>query len=389
MGLIVTTSTIILLASNGHAASPVDIGGSAFEARSITVEGTAVAIADLNGDGRLDVISANTALCVRHGDGTGRFADTVRAEPGEHPSDFAFGDFDADGDVDVVIANHDVHYVSILLSDEGGDYAPAEHSPMAVDVDPHPHSVRAADLDGDGRSDLLIDHSPRGRPSAALRSDPGGVLVMRGLDNARFETPGRVFAAGGVPYRGFEVGDINGDGRPDVVLPHDREVGILLNTSEDSRIAFERGVPVPADSPFIVKLGDVNADGRLDLCVAGGEDSTQVEIFYGNGQGGFSAAAGSPMHLGRGGKNMVIGDFNGDGCDDVAVSAYWSPQIMIVIGGRESLQAARVPAGHDHPWGLAAGDVNADGRDDLIVVGEGSRQGRLYLSRGKEDAPPS
>lgn len=376
----VTIAAAMWAGCSGQPEALVSIGDTRFETRTIEVEGSTVAIEDVNGDGQMDIVSAGRRLSVLLGDGDGGLRPGGRAEAGENPADLAFADLDADGAVDIVIANHDVHHVTILFGDGRGGFAPATRSPLAVDVDPHPHAVGAADLDGDGRADLLVDHSPRGAPAPGLRRDAGGVLVRRGLGGGRFESPGEVFESGGAPYRGFAVGDVNGDGKPDVLTPHDREVGVLLNTSEAGRVSFERGAPIRATAPFAVRLGDLNADGWTDLVAAAGQESARVEVFLNDGRGGFGPAGESPMRLARGGKNIELGDFNGDGVTDAAVSAYRSAEVMIVLGGAQSLETARVPAGHAHPWGLAAGDLNGDGADDLVIVGDGEQRGRLCLS---------
>ncbi|MEX0877049.1 MAG: VCBS repeat-containing protein [Phycisphaerales bacterium] len=279
-----------------------------------------------------------------------------------------------------MIANHNVHYVTILMGDGQGGFQAAEHSPMRVDVDPHPHAIALADMDADGHDDLLIDHSPRGTPAPGLLRSSGGVLVIRGLGDGRFETRGAVLETGGIPYRGFEAVDINADDRPDILTPHGEEVGVLLNTTENDKFSSTRAQPVRATAPFAVRAADFNADGHPDMVVASGEDAAVVQIFFGDGRGGFEAAEGFATRLARGGKNIAIGDLNGDGVADAIVSAYGSDYILLIFGARDELTTAMLPTGFDHPWGLAAGDVNADGVDDLLVVGDGAREGRLYLS---------
>ncbi|MFG0305170.1 MAG: FG-GAP repeat domain-containing protein [Phycisphaerales bacterium JB040] len=359
---------------------PVRLGEVSFTILTIELEGTALAIADINADGAPDVLSAGTRLAVLLGDGEGGLRRAHVAPAGDNPVELAISDLNADGHADLVVANHEAHYVTLLLGDGTGRFTPADGSPHPIDVDPHPHAAAAADLDGDGRPDLLVDHSPRGARDPGLRNDPGGVLVQRGLADTRFDQPGLVIETGGVPYRGFTLADINNDGRPDLIAPLDRSVAVLLNSSAQGHVSFEPVPTVRAEAPFTVAVGDLNADDHPDLIVGAGEESASVEVHLGDGQGQFEPAPGSPFRHTRGGKNARVGDFNADGFDDVAIAAYSSDSVLILLGGRDAIRTATLPAGHEHPWGLATGDLNADGADDLIVIGDGDRHARLFLS---------
>ena len=345
-----------------------EIGDMSFVPYRLTVESAAVAAADFNGDGHLDLVSAGEPqLTIFLGDGAGGLSRYSRAPGGEHPVDFALADLDQDRDIDIVVANHDTDYVTILLGDGHGTFQPAPDSPLRVDVNPHPHAVQLADFDGDGHLDLAVDHR-----------EAEGVLILKGLGSGRFESPGTLVAVGGDPYRGMAVGDLNGDGKPDLVTPNPDEVGVLLNTS-DALISFAAASSVAADAPFAVQLGDFNGDGHLDVVAASDEGSALVELFLGDGQGGFEEAGDSPFNLAPGAKKIAMGDFNGDGFEDAAVSSYQSPEVLILLGGSDTIRASTLPSG-EHPWGLAAADFNEDGRDDLVVADDSNRSALVYLS---------
>ena len=365
----------------GQSVPDVRLGSVTLEASTIEVEGSTIAIADINGDGNTDLLSAGRRLTVLLGDGDGGLERAGSIDAGEQPDDLALADIDRDGDTDVVVANHDMHYVTVLLGDGKGGFAPAAHSPIAVGVDPHPHAAALVDIDGDGLADLLVDHSPRGARDPELRHEDGGVLIRRGSGDARFETPGSIFESGGTPYRGFALGDLNGDGRPDIVTPLDAQLGVMLNTSTTGQASFDRAKPVRATSPFAVRLGDFNGDGHTDAISAAGENSTVVEVFLGDGAGGFARP--ESVRVGSGGKAIVVGDFDGDGMDDAALAAWRSSEVFVVRWGADGPNTTALPAGCDHPWGLAAGDLNGDGADELAIVGEGERQARVYWTSRK------
>lgn len=227
----------------------VQVGEVSFVRRSIAVgEGpSAVAAAGLDGDGHQDLVVASGSgiVTIFRGDGSGGLLELRSVPAGENPADLALRDADQDGDVDLVVANHDTDYLTILLGDGTGAFSPAPASPLRIDVRPHPHAVRAEDLDGDGRLDVVVDD--RGSE---------GLLVLRGSGFGAFESPGILVPVGGDPYRGMAIGDIDGDGKLDIVTPNPREVGVRLG-SEAERIEFIAGPAVRAAAPFAVELPDL------------------------------------------------------------------------------------------------------------------------------------
>lgn len=327
----------------------------------------AVAAGDLNGDGHLDlVISGDPELSILHLDGEGNLIGTREVPGGEQPIDFALADLDQDGDLDIVVANHDTDHITLLLGDGRGSFQPSPNSPLQLDVSPHPHAVHAVDLNEDGYTDLVIDHR-----------DAQGVLVLKGLGHGAFLLPGTLIGVGGDPYRGMALGDLDEDGLIDLVTPNPQEVGILLNRSQGG-ILFEPADPVAAPAPFAVEVGDFNGDGLLDIVSGSDEGSPWVQLFLGDGSGVFTEHSDSPFSFAAGGKNITVGDFNGDGVEDAAVASWQSSEVLILLGGPVTVEGDSVLGG-EHPWGLTAGDLNGDGLDDLIIADDGAPQLLIYF----------
>ncbi len=363
--------TLLGTGKPGELSEPAEmfvVGDIVFTPGYIPGETTALAAADLNRDGHLDLVTAKEPeLSILLGNGEGSLRMFRRVNAGQQPDDLAIADINGDGLVDILVANHDTQHLTIVLGDGQGTFQPAANSPLQIDVRPHPHAVRVADLDGDGILDLVIDNR-----------EAEGLLILRGLDGGRFETPGMFIGVGGDPYRGMAIGDINGDGKPDLVTPNPGEIGVLINRTGDD-MAFTQAPPVLAETPFAIGLGDFNGDGALDILAASDEGSSRVELFFGDGSGGFEGGENASFQVARGGKNLVVGDFNGDGLQDAAIASYRSSDVLVLLGGRSELQTGILPGG-EHPWGLAAGDFDGDGKDDLVITDDASFQAKIFLT---------
>ena len=279
-------------------ADTLRIGDVTFVAQTLMIgdDPSTIPAADLDNDGHLDLVAANAqGLNIFRGDGQGGLVTLGHVPAGENPVDLAFAEVDGNGTVDVVVANHETDYLTILLGDGKGRFRAAPNSPLRIDVRPHPHAVTARDLDNDGYVDLVVDHRAG-----------EGLLILRGIGGGSFESPGTLLQVGGDPYRGMAIGDLDRDGQLDLVTPNPNEVGVLLGKGA-GRIGFVRAPSVPAADPFAVELGDLNGDGRLDLVAAGGEESSFVHLFWGNGRGGFQQAKGSPFQFGAGARRSPWG----------------------------------------------------------------------------------
>lgn len=350
----------------------VQVGDVSFVLRSLAVgeDPADVAAADVDKDGHPDLVVAHRGgfVTILRGDGSGGLEESGRVPAGESPTGLTVGDVDGDGNVDVVVANHETDYLTILMGDGTGAFSPASNSPLRIDVSPHPHAVRLEDLDDDGALDLVVDHR-----------DGEGLLVLRATGHGAFESPGVLVPVGGDPYRGMAIGDINGDGRLDLVTPNPREVGVRLRSDAEG-IEFVAGSSVPAGAPFAVELADMNGDGKLDLIAGSDEGSPLVHVYWGDGSGGFAEADSSPFRFASGAKNIASGDFDGDGVADVAVTCYQSRDVLLLIGGSGALRSATVHGG-EHPWGLSAIDLNGDETDDLVVADEANARITVYVSQ--------
>lgn len=366
-------STIGLL-GNICAEEALEVGNNTFTDTLIkTGEGQpTISVTDFNSDGHQDVIIANyldNNIISFQGNGKGILNEVGRFPVGDRPSGIALSDIDNDGNIDVVIANHETSYVTFLFGDGKGSFKPKSQSTFNLEIKPHPHAVSLSDLNGDNRIDLIVDSR-----------DHNGLLVLDGLANGQFDKPGSIINVGGDPYRGFAVGDINGDGSLDVVTPNQNDIGIMINTSV-KKISFGLSQLPQTQSPFAVELAEMNGDGNLDLVVA--TNGSLISIIPGDGEGQFNEKEKTEIRTAAGAKQIAIGDINGDGIQDALISN-WSGEILAVLGSKTAIEVVRFKHPKTpNPWGVALADLNGDGKSDLIIADGNGKLAVTYVSDDK------
>ena len=131
--------------------------------------------------------------------------------------------------------------------------------------------------------------------------------------------------------------------------------------------------------PGLVTIGDLNADGKPDLVVANYSDSN-VLVLLGNGNGTFKAAVNYPCPYAS--DSVAIGDVNSDGKPDVVVVSFAGPVSVLLGNGNGTLQAAVNYAAGTGPSSVAIGDLNGDGKSDLIVTNRSDNNVSVLLGNG-------
>ena len=332
-----------------------------------------VALADLDKDGRLDLITASAeprAITVLPGDKAGfQVASARTIALTESPGDMVLGDVNGDGRLDIALDSHDSYNVTLLLGQTDGGFVLAPNSPIVMKKGQHPHThgLALGDLNGDGKLDLATVNNADNDVSVAFGDGRGGFTLA----------PRSPFAVGPSPYP-LTLGDVNSDGRLDIVatasatgpnraqqLASSRALTLLLADGTDG---FRRSeIPLGTGQPWFVAVGDLNGDRKPDL-VATHHDQSALTVLLGDGTGKFRESAGSPFDLGHNAWQIVLADVNRDRSEDVIAAAGGGIRVMLGDGTGRFKRAPHSPfATAGGSWRLAVGDIDQDGKTDVVT----------------------
>jgi FG-GAP-like repeat len=286
-------------------------------------------LADFNRDGVLDFAGSHhdryeVVLLLGCGDGTFTNAPgtpfSARA-PGKRPHTHALAaaDVNRDGKLDLITANNEDGDISVLLGDGKGSFTRARGSPFPCGPSPYP--VALADVNGDSNLDIVVPNTAPG---------PTTITVLLGDGRGEFRAaPRSPFKANDRAYF-VAVADLNGDGKPDIVATHD-DASIATLHLGDGKGNFVQANNSPLElgnRGWSVVPVDLNRDGKIDLAF-GAEHG--VAVFLGDGRGGLQRAAGSPFRTGRGTWRIEVMDVNHDSKPDFITNNVESNDISILL----------------------------------------------------------
>jgi predicted SpoU family rRNA methylase len=336
------------------------------------------AVADLNGDGKPDLVVLNQC-------------------DGSIPT--CINGSSVLGNIGVLLGNGDGTLQPAVLYSTGG----AEQADYNLGDSPlGPHAIAIADVNGDGIPDLIVANMC----TDGSDCNSGSVAVLLGNGDGTFQ-PAVNYDSGGSYASSLAVADLNGDGKPDIVVTNQCQgnigdgcyvnsggflvlsngtVGVLLGNGDGTFQSAVAYAPNSGSAPYSVSVGDLNGDGQPDLVVvsssafiteSGGSDT--VSVLLGNGDGTFQTA----MVYGTGGHyayDAAIGDLNGDGKPDLVIAnvcasgACGNGTAGVLLGNGDgtfqtAISYSAGPGGNAFTLAdLALADIDGDGNLDVVFA---------------------
>ncbi len=290
-----------------------------------------VAVADVNGDGKPDLLVANECASaqlsnngvvgVLLGNGDGTFQTAVTYDSGGNVAvSVAVADVNGDGKPDLLVANFGwLHRTPVPTAQWvccwATATAPSRRRCTYGSGGSILISVAVADVNGDGKPDLLVANLC----VSSSNCSNSAVSVLLGNGDGTFQAPVSYNSGGAYAYS-VAVADVNGDGKPDLLVANEcaststcsngGALGVLLGNGDSTFQAAQITLTPSELSTGQIAVSDFNGDAKLDAAIGSGS-----VLLLGNGDGTFQA----PLNLGVGGPGAAVGDFNGDGKPDLAV----------------------------------------------------------------------
>src|SRR5208283_693336 len=374
-----SSETISVLLGNGDGTFQTHKDNSTAIAESCI----SLAAGALRDDKKMDIFTGRQAdgkvvVLLGNGDGTFKAAKAYDVPAGV--DQVALGDFNGDGKLDVAVTNSGTYdMVSILPGTGSGTLKAA----VAFGTNYGPSGIAAADFNGDGKLDLVTadNGGPFGVTIATI-----SVLLSNGKDMFAARTD---YAVGNESvtgaYSGIAAADLTGNGKLDLIVPitdafQPYEFSILKNKGNgtfDTPVNYE--LPIAPDA---VAAGDFNNDGKADIAVMNFGGSGSISVLLNSGTGTFPTYT---QYLINGyGYGIAVGDFNKDGNLDIVATDETENAVSVLLGNGTGAfpTFATYPTG-SFPYGVTVGDFNGDGWPDLAVADQ--RGGTVSILINKAD----
>lgn len=337
---------------------------------NVGVFATATDGADVNGDGKADVVLVGTISGSPYAgtlvsDGAGTFiGGSVAPMTGVDPRSVVIADMNRDGRLDLVIGNGNAPSCYVML----GSFSTFGPPLARATNNGPPNYVAVGDLNRDGILDVVA-----GSPSSASLS----ILIGDGTGN--FAAPVSVSTVNGIT--GVAIGDFNNDGLPDIVSTGGGTGSMRLHLQQSNGTFAMGGQITIGANPSNPVFGDFNRDGWLDVAVGGSGAGGKVSVIINNGSGGLPGGT-ADYALFSPPTQLRVADMNGDGALDLIASISGGVAVLLGAGGPGGGFGPAATYTAASAVGLCVVDMNRDGRPDVVAANGPELTASVFLNGG-------
>jgi FG-GAP-like repeat/Bacterial Ig-like domain len=356
-----TNQTVAVLIGNGTGGFQAPIGYE-FQANTASI-----ALTDANGDTVPDlfvilkgIYTASAQIALNNGTGTFELTSPLGYETGTKASKVSVADINADGNLDVVSVGSDgTTLASVMLGNGDGTL----QSKQEYSLTKNATDLQVADFNADGKLDLVTAN--------LSYSGTSSVSILLGDGNGSFSSNTEIPTGTDMTPQAVVVADLNADGKQDVVVGHSTyssnpPLVVLLGKGDGT---FETSIGYSGFKVNAIQIADMNADGRQDIVIAD-RDANKIGLFPGKGNGTFKP--GVTISTGKNASSLAIADLNDDDRPDVAVVGGGSGVVYALINnanGTFTSQSIENPGSKYSFSRVVAVDLNGDQKMDFIAHG--------------------
>lgn len=288
-----------------------------------------IAIGDLDGDGKLDFAVTNfwndTVSVFRNTSTSGTISFAVKLDytTGVYPADIAIDDLDEDGKPEIIVDTQDDNTISVFRNTSSiGSISFAAKVGFATGIDPA--DIAIDDLDGDGKAELIVANYGDTTVSILRNTCTTGTISF----SAKMD-----FITGNYPF-GLAIGDLNGDGKPDLATssPYDSDISVLKNMSVSGTLSFDTKVNYSTGSaPYSLSVSDLDGDGKLDVAVANYNSNTVSVLKNVSTSGAISLSPKVDFVTGTNPMSISNGDLDGDSKPEIVVANFNDTSVSVLM----------------------------------------------------------